>query len=72
VFLFFDVTDHTFCSKIFIVIFFSSIALIMVDDNEEADDSDIEEQTDDSLLHNCLLHQLEAHLLASVLQIASS
>jgi hypothetical protein len=38
----------------------------MVDDNEDTDDSDIEEQVDDILLHNCLLHQLGAHLIASV------
>jgi hypothetical protein len=38
----------------------------MVDDNEDTNDSDIEEQVDDILLHNCLLHQLGAHLIASV------
>jgi hypothetical protein len=39
----------------------------MVDVYEDTDDSDIEEQVDDSHLHNCLLHQLGAQLIASVL-----
>jgi hypothetical protein len=45
VFLFLDVTDRTFGSAHFHCSIFSSIALIIVDDNEDIDDSDIEEQT---------------------------
>jgi hypothetical protein len=42
----------------------------MVDDNEDTDYSDIEEQVDDILLHNCLFHQVGAHLIASVFLIS--